>query len=98
MLYHLEQKHQKFITMNEGDGINTITISAGQSYAAVAAKSVEKGPFIVVCDLQNPRKRKTLTLPEGLTAKVRIIVLARLSTSRLWLQLLISPKYFLCSF
>ncbi|KAJ3101659.1 Cilia- and flagella-associated protein 57 [Phlyctochytrium planicorne] len=68
--YNVEQKVQKFLPVNEGDGITTLHISSGQAYAAVAVKSAEKGPFVIVMDVQNPRKRKILMPPEGIQSKV----------------------------
>ncbi|KAJ3214943.1 Cilia- and flagella-associated protein 57 [Dinochytrium kinnereticum] len=69
--YNVEQKVQRFLSINEGDGITTIHVSSGQAYAAVAVKSVEKGPFVIVLDLQNPRKRKVLMPSDGIQSKVR---------------------------
>ncbi|KAI8618896.1 WD40-repeat-containing domain protein [Chytriomyces sp. MP71] len=69
VLYNLEQKSQKFISINDGDGITTLQISAGQAFAAVAVKSNEKGPYVAIIDLLNPRKKKLLMLPEGNFAK-----------------------------
>ncbi|KAJ3327353.1 Cilia- and flagella-associated protein 57 [Blyttiomyces sp. JEL0837] len=67
--YNIEQKSQKFLPINEGDGISTLHISSGQAFAAIAVRSAEKGPMIVVCDLQNTRRRKILNMPEGSSAK-----------------------------
>jgi hypothetical protein len=70
IFYNIEQKTQKFVPIVDGDGISTIQISPGQGYVAVAVRSIERGPFIVVFDLQNTRRKKVLTLPEGSNAKV----------------------------
>ncbi|KAJ3066607.1 Cilia- and flagella-associated protein 57 [Podochytrium sp. JEL0797] len=72
--YNLEQKTQKFTSVNEGDAITTICINTHEGYAAIAVKSVEKGPYVVMMDLQNPRKKKLLMPPEGFASKEFISV------------------------
>ncbi|KAJ3026946.1 UNVERIFIED_CONTAM: Cilia- and flagella-associated protein 57, partial [Siphonaria sp. JEL0065] len=72
--YNLEQKTQKFLPINEGDAITTLQLNMREGYAAVGVKSVEKGPYIVLIDLQNPRKKKVMMPPEGFGAKEFICV------------------------
>ncbi|KAJ3194367.1 Cilia- and flagella-associated protein 57 [Irineochytrium annulatum] len=67
--YNVEQKIQRFLPVNEGDGITTMHISSGQAYAAVAVKSIDKGPFVIILDLQNLRRRKILMPAEGALSK-----------------------------
>ncbi|KAI9355918.1 WD repeat domain 65-like protein [Zopfochytrium polystomum] len=67
--YHLEQKTQKFIGLTEGDGISAMQVCPSGSHVAVGMRSIERTPFVVVCDLQNQKRRKVLVVPEGSNAK-----------------------------
>ncbi|KAI9208884.1 WD40-repeat-containing domain protein, partial [Polychytrium aggregatum] len=89
IIYNIEQKTQRFVTIAEGDGISTMAITGtapsnpgnltanmGTSQStnlpiviAVAVRSEERGPSVVLVDLQATRRRKILSPGDGTQSK-----------------------------
>ncbi|KAJ3200395.1 Cilia- and flagella-associated protein 57 [Entophlyctis luteolus] len=74
VFYNTEQRSQRFIAVNDGDSISTLQVCLQEPFAAVAVKSADRGPYVVLVDLQNPRKKKFLMPPDGSSAKEFISV------------------------
>ena len=82
VLYEVDQKTQKFLSINEPDGVSTLIASANGKSLAVAIKgfapnldenpddTVERGAFIALYDLHTFKKKKTFAIPHDTTVKV----------------------------
>lgn len=61
VLYNIDQRTQAFLAFGSGgDGATALAVSPNGRYAAVSEKKQEKA-VITIFDLQNMRKRKTLS-------------------------------------
>jgi hypothetical protein len=79
VFYEVDQKSQKFLSVNETDGMSTMAMSSSGKSLALAIKGPEaiegqiddKSAFIVLYDLLTLKKKKVFTLPHDIVVKVR---------------------------